>query len=321
MKRKLRNLIGYAIVVGPVAFFTALAVFLSASVVYPPTVAEPTSTVLDREMEPTVVPAVWIPMVMKDYRGLSRKKGVGIPDGISCDDLWDAGIRHLRSWGYTGARKCPGMTSTAGVRDMDQLWSAVEENRIGGGIRVIGPNECDMQDQCNQSPEDMVIPMHTLITTFDDREFGTPSQFGDTQWLIDFYAGYELEFGHEPNFYFVDCHCYWDNVELCKQHVCWYMQFAEAHNIGEVWLTEYAFGHWYPEGATDRTAEFVAWLEDDEAIRDTCGTTSAVRLIRHYWFSGYIQGDESWYPNGWYTPNLFYIDGRLTEFGLIFKEA
>jgi hypothetical protein len=249
--------------------------------------------------QPMPVSPIYIPLVMNGYTPPSWKKGVGVCAGCTCEDLGQMNVSHTRSWAWQSVQECPGMQATANVWTAASVYQAIAAGFIAGGQDVFTFNETDMPDQSNLTPAEAVAPFHDLITAFPDRTFGTPSQYASRSWLPEFWDLYEGEYGaFPPNVGFVDVHCYFDNVELCIEHIGVFIQFAQDHGIDRVVVSEFSFGH--RNDLTGRTdAESAV-----EAKRLMDWMDSQPTISEYDWFAGFVPEDEPWYPSGWGRPNL-----------------
>ena len=92
---------------------------------------------------------VYLPLVASSPPPL-MKKGLGVCDGCTCEQLDDLGVTRVRSWNWDSVMECPGIESMACVRDAGQAAQAIAAGYIAGGKDVATFNETDRADQANQ---------------------------------------------------------------------------------------------------------------------------------------------------------------------------
>jgi putative glycosyl hydrolase len=194
----------------------------------------------------------------------------------------DASLIHLVSnsgnvpWAYNWASS-PGGSIPSGVEYVAMLWGPkvfgtwahdIETALSSGCKHILGFNEPDLPSQSNLSPADAVNYHKKYILPYQNRaSLGSPGVTNGVNGMgLDWLTSFLNLCGGHCGLSFIAIHWYDDaSVDKFKRHVTQAIQLANAHNIHEVWITEFA-------GAGDAAAQAtflsqaIPWLESQSAV-------------------------------------------------------
>jgi len=179
---------------------------------------------------------------------------------------------------------------------------------------VLGFNEPDL-NRDPITPERAAVEWRLVELANPTRKLVSPAPSHlHPDWLYKFYNAYLAQFGQPPRLNALAIHCYQD-ASVCMAVVNQVLNYANAWNVPEVWVTEFAFSEaWsaaYPSGDWRIEADlFIDWARAQKLI------------ARLYWWATRYESDnpEAWWSYGWHTNLLDWDTGMLTERGAYYKE-
>jgi hypothetical protein len=199
---------------------------------------------------------------------------------------------------------CPGRNWEA----VPMLWGAAQVGQplTGNSPWLLGFNEPDLPRQANITPTKAATLWRKVEALYPNRLLvaPVPSDRG-LWWLKAWYAAYVTAYGQPPRMHALAMHCYGQRAADCMALVNEYTALAQAWNVGQVWLTEFAFMPKFGPAQGAEAWAFTQWLE-------------ANPLVTRY--SPYVSWQDcsngTWDCAASGNPSLFERDGRLSELGL-----
>ena len=287
----------------------SFAVVLAGCVAYP----QPSES-------PVALPAFDSPLPQPEYRvyapwvvgGPIAKKGVSFACGY--DDMARMGreVAALNvSWIWNWSTDPP---LFPGVESVPCVWDGSHIGKpLGGNSRwVLGPNECEQEDQCNTSPEVMAAlwPQHEAANP--GKLLTSPQVVRpDARWLERFYAAYQAQNdGRPPRMDAIAIHTYWwQDRGAYQDQVEYYIGLAQQWGVPEVWVTEFTLA---PEldntlqETLDELQAYITWLEAQPMV------------TRYSIWTNRTECNE-YAPDTFYDTPLFAANGRITPMGRMYS--
>lgn len=249
---------------------------------------------------------VFVPVVMREY---PNYRGVGSTYN-QCDDVKRIG----GSWYYSWRRE---PTICKDVEAVPMLWDeASVDKEIGGNSDwLLGFNEPDLPTQANITPTLAAELWHEIERVYPDKRLVSPSVLS-LAWLNEWYGACRVLYGRAPRLDAIAVHCYgaWTaagGAMTCIDTLGRFVDWAKAHDVPEVWITEYAFLPCWSEGEPG-SIEFM------DAMQTYFKSEPAI--TRHAWFQLSYEGRESWsWGSHCNTSLIDFKSGELTPLGVAYR--
>jgi hypothetical protein len=204
------------------------------------------------------------------------------------------------AWHYTWSIQCDDPAC------VPMIWGAADVDKPAtDSAWLLGFNEPDLAGQANLTPQAAALLWHDVEARYPERKLVAPAPSHEHfDWLLGFYAAYVTTYGHAPRLDALALHCYLPTAAECIALGRRFVGLAQAWDIAEVWVTEFAFVPAYSYNAEREARAFVTWLEQTP------------RITRYAPFVAHIACDWSW-PDCRKSadPSLFDAFGQLTEMG------
>jgi hypothetical protein len=284
---------------------------------------------------PVVTPImdVHLPLVMRNYDGtpmptptpvpLPKLQGVGVhrPDYVSnatydCAMVTTLEVEWYYDWGPRP--ECPGaipMIWDEAQVDMEIVWWDSE------WLQVFC--ECDFSSQCNLSPAAAAVWYRYVESLYPGKLLVGPAVW-HMDWLEDFWDYYELTYLESPKMDAVSIHLYPQLVSpygspsslisISTARLNLAIDFAELHDIPEVWVTEFTAQPRY-----NGTAGSIAYMQGMVAVFE-----AEPLVTRWAWFGADLTGFWYWPSDpemsAFYDTSLVH-SGELTSLGTAYLET
>lgn len=233
-------------------------------------------------------------------------QGAGATYG-DCERIKKSGL----TWFYDWSREPPICGES-----VPMIWGKNDVGKpIGGDSEwLLGFNEPELVAQANITPTLGVELWRQVEQAYPDKKLVSPA--ASISWLTSWWNQYQIAYGEPPRVDAVAGHCYgaWTvdcAVSKCKLHADSLIVWAEARDISEVWITEFAFLPCWPEG----DAGTLQFMEEMVVYYQ-----ALPRVTRWAWFQNSYHGDEPWAFGPACNTSLVDIDtGELTAFGTMYS--
>ncbi len=233
------------------------------------------------------------------------KKGLPLTYN-DCASATAVGAKWIHAWSTTPP-------DCAGMENIPMIWGASDVNATLGGNSqwIIGFNEPDSASQANLSPAVAATLWRQIEQKYPTRKLVAPTPSGAApNWLVDFRNAYIAAYGAPPRLNALGVHCYSWYAELgdygCIPHTRKFIDWANAWNVPEVWVTEFSFSPTAPSSLDQSLQEantYITWMKNQSLV------------TRYAWFASKIQGTEWWAIPTFHTPITDWNSGALTLFG------
>lgn len=217
------------------------------------------------------------------------------------------------TWIYAWSVSPPNCT---GTENIPMIWGASDVNATLGGNSqwIMGFNEPDSASQSNIAPSVAATLWRQIEQKYPTQKLVAPAPSGAApNWLVDFRNAYISTFGTPPRLNALAVHCYSWYAELgdygCIPHTRKFIDWANAWNVPEVWVTEFSFSPTAPSSPSQALQEantFITWMNHQTVV------------TRYAWFASKIQGSEPWALATFHTPIVDWNNGTLTSFGMMY---
>ena len=240
---------------------------------------------------------VFLPSIGRSQQAI---RGVGLTYG-HCEDVTGAGA----NWEYVWS---PNPPDCQGIENVPMIWGAgVPDSVTGNSSHLLGGNECDLDNQCNVSPQDYVAIWHLIEERFPNRKLVAPvPSHLHPEWIVQFRDAYIAQHQQPPRLDALAVHCYLWTAQECITLTNQYIGWANQWGIQDIWVTEFAFftGNVRSMDATLAEANaYIVWMRSQP-------------IVSHFaWFAARIDESEWWANSPGYNSPLFTIDGIRTPFG------
>jgi hypothetical protein len=245
----------------------------------------------------------------------SHKKGISLACGYDNMDRLESETRKLNvSWLWNWGTQPP---IFSGIESIPTIWdmSHIGEPLGGNSQWVIGPNECEQDDQCRTSAWIVAREWPRLVATYPGRKYGSPQVVNpEKRYLEDFVAFYKAQNnGSPPPMDAIIIHTYWgNNIEDYKKQVLYYIELAKKWDIEEVWITEFAFAPVMDgtvRSSARQLAEYITWLDAQPMVKRYAAWTNRVECM------------ENIIPDGIFDTPLYGANGAMTELGRMYAQV
>jgi len=162
-------------------------------------------------------------------------------------------------------------------------------------------NEPDLTGQANLSPQAAAKMYYELTQRYPDRFLVAPAPSDlNPQWLTEWYNEYVNLYGTPPRMDALAVHCYLGTASRCAELTNWYLSLADKWQVGEVWITEFAF---CGVTATAEMSQYIDWLQQQN------------KISRYSWFATHYNDGEAWQ----WQCNTSLLNNGLTTLGIVYK--
>ena len=223
-----------------------------------------------------------------------------------CGDASMVGATWHYNWGPTPPQ-CEDVEAVPMIGCMRHIERLRQGAEIASASQyVLGFNEPDLGDN-HLPPEQVAVLWHELEGYFPTKRLisPVPSHY-HPEWLAKFYDAYRVIYGYPPRLDGLAIHCYLDAAR-CQTIIEQIVSYADAWDVPEVWVTEFA-----PMVGTDRIAEartLIAWME------------AQPKVTRYAWFPSGAHGDEWWASDKMYLVDRSGTSPTLTDWGAMYAVA
>jgi len=262
-----------------------------------------------------LVQRLYLPTIMADWisgREISSKKGVSLACGGGAAQARE--VQQLRvSWIWNWGTDPP---LFPGIESVPAVWDAARIGKPLGGNSawVLGFNEPDVSNQARMTPEAAAVAWRQLEATYPDRKLTSPQVVEPGNWLERWHTAYIELYGQPPRLDALAVHTYYGNTaDAYITQVQHYIALAQAWDIPEVWVPEWALSHGLDRTLRDTLAEmtaYVTWLEAENMVTRYAAWTNRVECM---------DGAFGFTYDSFADTPLVAHDGHLTALGATYQ--